>query len=190
MPMSQLNAEERGLLLKLARNAITERVMGRNPIIPEMVSLSPNLSEPGATFVTLTIDGQLRGCIGSLESTQSLVDDVMAHADAAAFHDYRFSPVVADELDKIHIEISRITSLIPLIFDNAEDLLMKLRPGIDGVILQDGQRRATFLPQVWEKIPDPSEFLDHLCIKMGASPELWRQKKVEIFIYEVEEFHE
>ena len=95
-----------------------------------------------------------------------------------------------EELSQIEIEISRLTLPVPLEYSTPEDLLAKLRPGIDGVLLRDGVRRATFLPQVWEKIPDPAEFLDNLCYKMGVSPELWRKKHLDVSIYRVEEFHE
>ena len=95
-----------------------------------------------------------------------------------------------DEIDKIKIEISRLTTPQPLAYANSEDLLKKLRPGIDGVVLKEGSRRATFLPQVWEKLTSPETFLDHLCQKMGAHAKLWRQEKLEVLIYQVEEFHE
>lgn len=190
MPVSQLSQDEREQLLKLARNAIVNRLLGNKISKLDKLELSPNLCERGATFVTLTIDGQLRGCIGTLEPTKALVDDVVEHAVAAAFQDYRFPPVIVEELDAIKIEISRLTSPCALVFDNPEDLLAKLRPGVDGVILKYGPLRATFLPQVWEKISDPSEFLDHLCAKMGAPVDLWRRQKLEVFVYQVEEFHE
>jgi AmmeMemoRadiSam system protein A len=95
-----------------------------------------------------------------------------------------------EELSGIQIEVSRLTRPVPLEYGDANDLLSKLRPHVDGVILRDGFHRATFLPQVWEKIPDPSEFLDNLCYKMGARGDLWRTKHPEVFVYQVEEFHE
>ena len=140
--------------------------------------------------MTLTIDGDLRGCIGTLEPSQSLADDVREHAVAAALQDYRFPNVTPEELSQIEIEVSRLTIPVPFAYSTPDDLLKKLRPGIDGVLLRDGPRRATFLPQVWEKIPDPAEFLDSLCYKMGVSPDLWRSKHLDISIYQVEEFHE
>jgi AMMECR1 domain-containing protein len=94
------------------------------------------------------------------------------------------------ELTQIEIEVSRLTTPISLEYDGPEDLLSRLRPGVDGVVIRDGMRRATFLTQVWEKLPDPAEFLDHLCAKMGATPGLWRQKHIDVLIYQVEEFHE
>ena len=112
------------------------------------------------------------------------------HAVAAALEDPRFPPVNAREVNRIKIEVSRLTRPVPLEYKDASDLLSKLRPHVDGVILRDAFRRATFLPQVWEKIPDPAEFLDNLCYKMGANPELWRKKHLDVLIYQVEEFHE
>lgn len=190
MPKSLLSEEERRILLKLARAVIVDHVKGEEIVQPDLINVSQRLCEPGATFVTLTKKGQLRGCIGSLEPTTSLVKDVIEHAIAAASQDYRFPPVAVDELDEIKIEISRLTFPRPLNYDNPEDLLTKIRPHRDGVVMQYGSQRATFLPQVWEKIPNPSDFLDHLCIKMGMPPDLWRHEKVEIRIYLVEEFHE
>ena len=93
-------------------------------------------------------------------------------------------------MDRIRIEVSRLTRPVPLEYRDASDLLSKLRPHVDGVILRDGPRRSTFLPQVWEKISDPAEFLENLCYKMGADPHLWRKKHLEVLVYQVEEFHE
>lgn len=190
MPTSLLTERERRQLLKLARDAIVSHVRGQDGSPPDFRNLSQRLGEPGATFVTLTKKGLLRGCIGSLVPTKSLADDVIDHAIAAASQDYRFPPVTADEIDEIRIEISRLTSPRSLHYDDPDDLLTKLHPNLDGVVLQYGFRRATFLPQVWEKIPSPNDFLDHLCLKMGMPPDLWRHEKVEISVYHVEEFHE
>jgi AmmeMemoRadiSam system protein A len=133
---------------------------------------------------------ELRGCIGSLEATQALVMDVWEHAAAAALDDYRFMPVRSEELSLLHIEISRLTRPIPLEYEQPENLPDLLHPNLDGVVLRDGLHRATFLPQVWEKIPDPCAFLSHLCQKMGASSELWRRRKLQVEIYHVEKIHE
>jgi AmmeMemoRadiSam system protein A len=152
--------------------------------------LTPVLRAPGASFVTLTVEGVLRGCIGALEPYQSLAEDVREHARAAALEDYRFPPVSPEELERINIEVSRLTTPQPLGYSEPDQLPGLLRPGVDGVVLMDGYRRATFLPQVWEKLPNPIDFLEHLCVKMGASPDLWKRKKLEVLIYQVEEFHE
>lgn len=187
---NNLTIEEKKALLQLARQALEQSVRGEMHKPVEATALPPRLREPGASFVTLTTAGALRGCIGALEPYQTLAEDVCEHAIAAALHDYRFPPVQPEELPFIIIEISRLTLPIPLDYATPDDLLSKLRPGVDGVILQDGMRRATFLPQVWEKVPGPADFLDNLCYKMGASPGLWRQKHLEVLIYQVEEFHE
>jgi AmmeMemoRadiSam system protein A len=115
---------------------------------------------------------------------------VREHAIAAALEDYRFPPVRPEEVPRIRIEISRLTAPIPLKYERSEDLLKMLRPGVDGVVLRDGLRRATFLPQVWEKLPDPREFLEHLCLKMGVDASTWRYHKLQVYTYQVEEFHE
>jgi AmmeMemoRadiSam system protein A len=138
----------------------------------------------------LTIDGDLRGCIGALEPYQPLAVDVREHAVAAALEDPRFPPVSREEVDRIKIEISRLTLPKSVEYTDAEDLLSRLRPHVDGVILRDGFRRATFLPQVWEKIPGKAEFLENLCYKMGAAPDTWRYKHLDVLTYQVEEFQE
>lgn len=182
--------EERALLLKLARQALQEAVSGNLLPALDLAALPPRLREPGASFVTLTRSGELRGCIGALEPNLPLAADVCEHAAGAALQDYRFPPVSPEELPEIEIEISRLTPSRPLQYDCPEDLLVRLRPGVDGVILSDGWRRATFLPQVWEKLPNAAEFLSHLCYKMGAEPNLWRARNLRVDIYQVEEFHE
>ncbi len=185
-----LTQEEQQLLLRLAREALERGVRGETLPPLNGSSLPPRLQEAGATFITLTRDGDLRGCIGTLEPYQPLAEDVREHAVAAALEDPRFPPVRESELDRIQIEVSRLTRPVPLEYRDADDLLSKLRPHVDGVILRDGPRRSTFLPQVWEKIPGPAEFLENLCYKMGADPHLWRKKHLEVLVYQVEEFHE
>lgn len=185
-----LSEEDRKTLLVLARQAMEEAVRGERPKPLDLSKVSETLRSPGASFVTLTKFGQLRGCIGALEAYQPLAEDVREHAIAAALHDFRFSPVQPYELGDIHIEISRIMPSEDLEYTSAEDLLSKLVPHKHGVILQDGVLRATFLPQVWEKLPRAEDFLSHLCQKMGVSPDAWRYKKLKVKIYEVEEFHE
>jgi hypothetical protein len=190
MMVDRLNLEEQALLLQLARQALEDGVRGKplEPLILE--ELSTKLREPGASFVTLTKKGALRGCVGSLEAYQPLAEDVREHAVAAALQDYRFPPVVPREISELEIEISCLTPPQPVDYVGADKLLASLRPGIDGVILRDGTRRATFLPQVWEKIPDPDQFLSHLCQKMGVDSNLWRYKTLQVLTYQVEELHE
>jgi len=186
----ELTFEEKQTLLRMAREALEQGVRGK-PLSPlNHAALSNGLRENGATFVTLTINDRLRGCIGILEARQSLAEDVREHAIAAALQDPRFPPVMEGELDRIKIEVSRLTRPLPLEYKDPTDLISKLRPHVDGVILQDGYRRATFLPQVWEKISNPAEFLNYLCDKMGLSENAWRTKHLDVFVYRVEEFHE
>ncbi len=186
----RLSDEERKYLLSVARESI-ELAVNRKPLPPlNLDTLTPHLKAPGASFVTLTKSGDLRGCIGTLEAYQPLVEDVREHAIAAALEDYRFPPVIPSEVAQIEIEISRLTAPVALRYSSPEELIGRLRPGIDGIILKDGMRRATFLPQVWEKLPDPEAFLSHLCQKMGAAPSLWRRKILDVMTYQVEEFHE
>ena len=186
----KLTLEEQQTLLRMARQAIEYGVRGEKLPPLEESALSTPLHEQGASFVTLTIQGELRGCIGALDARQSLAQDVREHALAAALEDPRFPPVREDELSRIQIEVSRLTHPVPLEYTDAADLLSKLRPFVDGVILRDGFRRATFLPQVWEKIPDRAEFLNYLCQKMGLGENAWSKRHLEVFIYHVEEFHE
>jgi uncharacterized protein len=186
----KLTFEEQQILLHVAREAIEYSVRGEKLRPLDEASLSPQLHENGASFVTLTIYGELRGCIGALEAHQPLAQDVREHAIAAALEDPRFPPVREAELSRIQIEVSRLTRPTPLEYKDAADLLSKLRPHVDGVILRDGFRRATFLPQVWEKIPDRAEFLNYLCQKMGAGENAWSTRHLDVFIYHVEEFHE
>ncbi len=183
-----LNPQERSILLRLARQALDEAVNGELLEPLDMSTLPLALQAEGASFVTLTRRGELRGCIGALEAHQPLAEDVREHAVAAALQDYRFPPVSPEELPEIDIEISRLTPSQPLPYATVEELLRCLRPGMDGVVLKYGGRRATFLPQVWEKIPDPAVFLSALCQKMGAPSDLWQRHQLEVFIYQVEEF--
>jgi AmmeMemoRadiSam system protein A len=190
VPEAHISDTDRTFLLSLARQSIENFANGASAPHIDNKTLSPKLQEQGACFVTLTSRGYLRGCVGALEPYQSLAEDVCEHAVAAAFQDYRFPPVQVKELKDIEIEISYLTHPVPLKYENPEDLPKLLRPSIDGVVLRDGGRRATFLPQVWEKIPAPEEFLEELCMKMGAPANLWRRKKLDVMIYQVEEFHE
>lgn len=185
-----LSLEEKLMLLKLARRAIEAAVRGDPVPQIDLSSIPAVLQSPGASFVTLTKQGELRGCLGSLEARQPLALDVCEHAVAAALSDFRFSPVTPEEVAQLHIEISRLSPLCELEYKGPDELLSSMQPGRDGVVILDGVSRATFLPQVWEKIPDKEQFLSHLCRKMGANAGLWRLKKLRVFTYQIEEFHE
>lgn len=125
------------------------------------------LQSPAATFVTLTKEGQLRGCIGSLQAHRALVEDVRHNARAAAFHDPRFPPVREEELKDLDIEVSVLTEPVQVNFDSEESLFAQIRPGIDGVVIESGFHRATFLPQVWEQLPTHNVFFRQLLAKAG-----------------------
>jgi AmmeMemoRadiSam system protein A len=185
-----LSDKDKSLLLSLARKTIQKAVNHQPLPTWDNNELSADLVRKEASFVTLTMSGELRGCIGSLEAYQSLVEDVRDHARQAALEDYRFPPVTVGEIPKLHIEISRLTVPVPLKYENPADLPELIQPGVDGVILKDGFRRSTFLPQVWQQLPDAKEFLSHLCVKMGASADLWQKKVLDVAIYHVEEFEE
>lgn len=188
----QLSDQEKQYLLEFAREALLFGVRGKRlpDIDPGSGSISQKIFSPGATFVTLTKNKELRGCIGSLEAKRPLVEDVRLHTVAAALEDFRFPPVQEDEIEQISIEISRLTIPTRIEFDNPEELLSKIRPGIDGVVIKKGLRRATFLPQVWEKVPDVELFLTMLCRKMGEGSDCWRSENVELLTYQVEKFCE
>lgn len=186
----KLSNDEKKYLLKLARDTISNALNRLAEPAVDLDALTVNLLEPGASFVTLTRRGDLRGCIGSLEAHQSLALDVREHAYQAAFEDYRFPPLTRAELPDVQIEISRLTAPAELKYDAPGDLARVLTPGVDGVILQDGYRRATFLPQVWEQLPQSEDFLAHLCAKMGSPADAWEHKMLKVKTYRVEEFHE
>ena len=191
MDTEKLSSAEKITLLNVARSSIELTLRGEKlPPLNQADQQTPLLQAEGASFVTLTIRDRLRGCIGTLQAYQPLIEDVREHAIAAALHDYRFPPLSLAELPETDIEISRLTAPRPLDYADAEDLLAKLRPKIDGVVLKDGFRQATFLPQVWEQLPNAPEFLSHLCQKMGARADLWRHKKLQVSVYQVEEFSE
>lgn len=185
-----LSDDEKRTLLQIARDAIRAVAEGKKPTELALEDFSSNLQQEGASFVTLTKNGKLRGCIGTLEASQPFVLDVQEHAVAAAFQDYRFPDIRKEELDEIDIEISRLSPMVPLKYKIPEELSAILRPEIDGVMITDGLRRATFLPQVWEKVADVEEFLSHLCMKMGVEPDYWRKNHLNVYTYQVEEFKE
>lgn len=162
-------------LLAAARGAIV-RDLGA----PCAAAPAPAWAEgDGACFVTLTVRSRgdrLRGCIGSLSPWRSLADDVIGNAVAAATRDPRFPPVSAGEVDDLRVEVSVLSAAEPIVFDSEEDLRARLRPGVDGLILSFGAQHGTFLPQVWEQLPDRAQFLDQLKVKAGLSPHWWDRR--------------
>jgi len=172
-------------LLARARNAIALRL--GLPTAPELHH--PRLAAPGATFVTLHRDGELRGCIGRLHATRPLDEDVRRNAVAAAFEDHRCPPCRPDEFDQIEIEVSLIGADMPLRNLNETSVLHALRPGVDGVVLRWRDRQATFLPQVWQALPEPTEFLAALKRKAGLPADFWASE-MQFSSYEVSSFTE
>jgi AmmeMemoRadiSam system protein A len=177
---------ERGLLLtRLARAAIASHFGHPAPPLPHPAWLDV----PVACFVTLTRQGHLRGCIGSLEAYRPLLQDLEQNARAAAFRDPRFPPLLEEELDHVRVEVSLLSLPEPLPYIDEADVLAQLRPGIDGLIFEAQGHRSTFLPQVWEQLPDPRDFLDHLKQKAGLPAHYW-SNEVRLSRYTVEKFKE
>jgi AmmeMemoRadiSam system protein A len=173
------------ILLPIARASIAD-VLGRKL---EAAEDAIWLQDKAACFVTLTQEGELRGCIGTLEAHRSLLEDVKANALSAAFHDPRFSPLKTKELDYTEIEVSLLSPTQPLGFTDEQDALAQLQPGIDGVVFEFGRYRSTFLPQVWEQLPDSKEFMAHLKQKAGLNPDFWADQ-VRLYRYTVDKWKE
>lgn len=174
------------ILLKIASDAIEEEFLSK-PMI-EKIALESQydfLLEERACFVTLNLDGNLRGCIGSLYPHRKLIDEIIGNAKHAAFQDYRFKPLSYAEFENISIEISLLTIPEILNYESIEDLESKIRVGIDGIILQQDQHKATFLPQVWEQLPSFEDFFAHLCTKAGLSTDCLLNHP-DIYTYQVE----
>jgi uncharacterized protein len=185
-----INQQNQKILLTIARQALETSVIYHEQLAIDLKEFDPVLREEGASFVTLHKHSQLRGCIGTLSAYQPLVLDVAEHAIAAGTQDYRFVPVKPEELDALHFEISVLSAPVPLEYQDDQDLLAKLQPGLHGVVLESGKRRATFLPQVWQTIPDKEDFLNQLCLKMGTPASSWRRQNYDVSLYEVQEFAE
>lgn len=184
-----LSLQERKGLLSLARSVIESRLVdGVQTQRPEPPS--PAMLEQRGCFVTLHKAGQLRGCIGTIEPVSSLIECVESNAQNAAFRDPRFPALQKEELSDIDIEVSVLTVPKKLAFEDGQDLKRQLKPLVHGVILSRGFRRSTFLPQVWEQLPDKDQFLEHLCLKGGMSATAWKDPKTEVRVYEAEVFGE
>lgn len=172
-------------LLQLARGVIAGRFGTPPAEVPDL----PELREPGATFVTLMQGDRLRGCIGSLAACQPLADNVRDNACNAAFRDPRFPPMSSREWAQTRVEVSLLTRPEPVQFKDEGDALAQLRPGIDGVVFAAGGRRATFLPQVWEQLPDRHDFMAHLKLKAGLPADYWGED-VALERYQVQKWKE
>ncbi len=177
-------------LIKIARDAICEE-FEKDKIIQrdELLNRYKILNDYKSSFVTLTINGELRGCIGSIIPHRILLDDIVENAKSSAFKDPRFYPLTKDELKKIKIEISLLTVPTELKYSSIDDLKSKIRVDIDGVIIKHGYHQATFLPQVWEELNSFELFFGHLCQKAGMSKDCLSLHP-EIYIYNVEKIEE
>jgi len=207
-----LSEPNRQRLLELARNSISHGLLTGRPLKVNLAGYPEELAERRATFVTLNINHQLRGCIGMLEAVRPLAEDIAENAFLAAFQDPRFPPLQADEFDDLEIHLSLLTAAEPIAFTSEQDLISQLQPGIDGLILEEPEidnvankreqlppridglilekdrrrgRRGTFLPMVWEQLPQPEQFLRYLKQKAGLPPDYWSQD-IRIYRYHVE----
>lgn len=182
-----LSSEYRKQLLSVARDSIQVGVKTGHALKLDLKTYPEELLIHRATFVTLEEHHLLRGCIGMLEAIRPLVEDVAENAFLAAFRDYRFEPVTEDEIADLEIHISILSPVETVDFDSEQSLLMQLRPGIDGLILLEGSRKGTFLPSVWESLPDPDQFLRNLKQKAGLPADYWSEA-IKVLRYETEMF--
>lgn len=181
------SSTQREQLLQIAQQSIASGLAHGGPLSVALNDYDTELQQQRACFVTLHENGQLRGCIGSLEANRPLVEDVAENAYAAAFRDPRFNPVQKSEFDLLKISISVLTPSSAMQFDSEQDLIAQIRPGEDGLILQDGFHKGTFLPSVWEQLPTVEEFLQHLKIKAGLTADYWSDS-IQVSRYQAESF--
>lgn len=185
MVRMSLTKADQLLLLDIAKRSIQHGVLVGKPMEVDISVYADDLTKPRATFVTLEKHNQLRGCIGMLEAVRPLVIDIAENAFSAAFRDPRFSPVTLDELSELVVYLSILTPGELMDVKNERDLLSQLQPGIDGLILQEGNRRGTFLPSVWGQISDPEKFLMHLKQKAGLPIDYWSET-IQFYRYKTE----
>lgn len=169
----ELTNDEQARLLGVARASIEQGHTTRRPLEPAPTDIAGVLSQRLGSFVTLTRDGALRGCVGSIEAHHPLLHGVAVAAFNAAFRDTRFPPLSATETGATMIEVSILSDPEPIDIDSRQALLHSLRPNEDGLVLEDRGRRATFLPKVWEKLPEPQAFLSQLMVKAGLPADFW-----------------
>ncbi|MEW8028388.1 MAG: AmmeMemoRadiSam system protein A [Candidatus Thiodiazotropha sp.] len=186
-PHSQFSAEERATLLEIAARSIEHGLEQGSPLPVATIDFPAELLETRACFVTLLLGGDLRGCIGHLEAHLPIVEDVAENAYAAAFRDPRFPPLSSHERENLEIHISVLSPAEAINFESEQELVSKIRPSVDGLILLDGHHRGTFLPSVWESIPDTRNFLSHLKQKAGLPANYW-SNTLEVYRYETESF--
>lgn len=180
------SANDKIYILNLARQAIVNYFASAQFLKINANEVPGSLRAKQSCFVTLNIAGELRGCIGHTEPIQPLYKDIIENATGAAFADPRFSPLLEDEFQHMEIEVSILTLPQELKFSGPKDLLNKLRPGIDGVMIKRGRRGATYLPQIWQELSDKKEFLSSLCLKAGLLADDWQKSELEVFVYQAE----
>ena len=180
-----LDEEQRKILLALARTAIEYGVQYKHPLLVRVEEYPLSLRQPRATFVTLKKQRDLRGCIGTCQPVRLLVEDVAHNAYAAAFLDPRFPPLGSGELTDLQIHISLLSVPEALIFSSPAELLAQLRPGMDGLLLEEGSRKGTLLPAVWETLPEAEVFLRQLKLKAGLPADYWSDS-LKVYRYTAE----
>lgn len=190
----EFTEQQGGRLLKLARMSIAEKLGiemdEKDQIFLKKEFAGAPFQKKRGVFVTLLIDGKLKGCIGNLEPEGTVVEGVRQNALNAAFEDPRFSPLRPEELERVQIEVSILTKPVPLEYTDKDDLLSGITPYSDGLIIGKGNKKATFLPQVWDQVSEPEEFLSHLCRKAGLPADQWKKGDLEVRVYRVESFEE
>lgn len=187
MSSIKLTGEEQEVCLQVAKKSIKYGLLHRTPLQLNLSEYSDVLQQELSSFVTLHKNGKLRGCIGALEAYQPLIKDISQHAYAAAFQDPRFPALQDNEYDQIDVEISILSKPEKMTFTNEEDLLQQIRADVDGLIIEYGDNRGTFLPSVWEQLPDKNEFLIHLKMKANLAKDWWNDE-VKISRYETFSF--
>ncbi|MCH9698608.1 MAG: AmmeMemoRadiSam system protein A [Gammaproteobacteria bacterium] len=187
--IDQLSQTDRVTLLDTARRSILHGLTHQLPLPVHITDYTETLTVKRACFVTLLKNQQLRGCIGSLQASKALITDVSNNAFSAAFKDFRFDPVNREDIDLISIHLSILSEPEPIMYDSDQDLINKIRPGIDGLILTKAKQRGTFLPSVWESIQDPEQFLQQLKCKAGLDKNDWSEQ-IKISRYTTETIHD
>jgi AmmeMemoRadiSam system protein A len=189
MSFIELSNNDQQELLSLARESIRIRLLFQRDLHIDETAFSPALQQYAASFVTLRNEDKLRGCIGATRATEPLVADVVHHATASAFDDPRFPPLTLEEEAEISIDISVLSTPIPLTFSSEQSLLQQLSPGRDGVIIEVGAHRSTFLPCVWDSLPNKADFLTQLKLKADLTTDFWSDD-LKAWRYETRHFHE
>jgi len=193
MSISVITEEQGQRLIQVARRTIAAKLgtlEDPENLVPDRDLADPAFREKRGTFVTIKLKGQLRGCMGCLTPSESILEGIQRNAINSSFNDPRFPALSASELNQARIDISILTEPCELEYNGGEDLLVKLRRNIDGVTIKKGGARATFLPQVWEQLPRTEDFLAHLCRKAGLPPDEWRRGELGVSIYQVQYFNE